>query len=72
MLDGWAPWPELLVEKHRAESHWEGRPPDRLLGDSPGRAPGRSALVDADGNRWTYAVLGLVAERLRAEGIGGK
>ncbi|MEY9989280.1 2,3-dihydroxybenzoate-AMP ligase [Streptomyces sp. V4I8] len=74
MLDGWVPWPEPLAEKYRAEGYWEGRPLDRLLGDSAERTPGRTALVDADGNRWTYAELDLRADRmaagLRRLGIG--
>uniref|UniRef100_A0AAU1I677 AMP-binding protein n=1 Tax=Streptomyces sp. NBC_00180 TaxID=2903632 RepID=A0AAU1I677_9ACTN len=75
MLDGWVPWPEPLAEKYRAEGYWEGRPLDRLLSDSAGRTPHRTALVDADGNRWTYAELDLRADRmaagLRRLGIAG-
>ncbi|MFE0250741.1 (2,3-dihydroxybenzoyl)adenylate synthase [Streptomyces sp. NPDC059010] len=74
MLDGWVPWPDLLAEKYRAEGYWEGRPLDRLLTDSAEREPTRTALVDADGNRWTYAELDLRADRmaagLRRLGIG--
>ncbi|WP_406418259.1 (2,3-dihydroxybenzoyl)adenylate synthase [Streptomyces sp. NBC_01614] len=66
MLDGWVPWPEPLAEKYRAEGYWEGRPLDRLLSDSAGRTPHRTALVDADGNRWTYAELDLRADRMAA------
>ncbi|WP_328883471.1 (2,3-dihydroxybenzoyl)adenylate synthase [Streptomyces sp. NBC_00299] len=75
MLDGWVPWPEPLAEKYRAEGYWEGRPLDRLLRDSAERTPHRTALVDADGNRWTYAELDLRADRmaagLRRLGIAG-
>ncbi|WP_406207504.1 AMP-binding protein [Streptomyces sp. NBC_01017] len=75
MLDGWVPWPEPLAEKYRAEGYWEGRPLDRLLSDSAGRTPHRTALVDAEGNRWTYAELDLRADRmaagLRRLGIAG-
>ncbi|MDO0917216.1 (2,3-dihydroxybenzoyl)adenylate synthase [Streptomyces sp. DT2A-34] len=74
MLDGWVPWPEPLAEKYRAEGYWGGRPLDRLLRESAEREPRRTALVDADGNRWTYAELDLRADRmaagLRRLGIG--
>jgi 2,3-dihydroxybenzoate-AMP ligase len=74
MLDGWVPWPEALAERYRAEGYWQGRPLDRLLRERAERAPARIALVDADGNRWTYAELDLRADRtaagLRRTGIG--
>ncbi|WP_329214012.1 AMP-binding protein [Streptomyces sp. NBC_01485] len=74
MLDGWVPWPESLAERYRAEGFWQGRPLDRLLRDRAERDPGRTALVDADGDRWTYAELDARADRtaagLRRLGIG--
>lgn len=74
MLDGWVPWPEALAERYRAEGYWQGRPLDRLLRERAERAPARIALVDADGNRWTYAELDLRTDRtaagLRRIGIG--
>ncbi|MGY1578004.1 (2,3-dihydroxybenzoyl)adenylate synthase [Streptomyces sp. MN13] len=74
MLDGWVPWPKELAERYRAEGYWQGRPLDRLLRDRAGHDPGRTALVDAGGNRWTYAELDARADRtaagLRALGIG--
>ncbi|MFD7130749.1 (2,3-dihydroxybenzoyl)adenylate synthase [Streptomyces sp. NPDC059894] len=74
MLDGGVPWPEALAERYRAEGYWRGRPLDRLLRERAERTPGRTALVDADGDRWTYAELDLRADRtaagLRRTGIG--
>jgi 2,3-dihydroxybenzoate-AMP ligase len=74
MLDGWVRWPESSAERYRAEGYWAGRPLDRLLRDRAERAPDRTALVDAEGNRWTYAELDLRADRsaagLRQLGIG--
>ncbi|MGI5452299.1 (2,3-dihydroxybenzoyl)adenylate synthase [Streptomyces sp. CA-249302] len=74
MLDGWVPWPDALAERYRAEGYWAGRPLDRLLRDRADSDPARIALVDADGNRWTYAELDLRADRtaagLRRIGIG--
>jgi 2,3-dihydroxybenzoate-AMP ligase len=74
MLDGWVRWPEPLAERYRDEGYWTGRPLDRLLRDRARQAPERIALVDAEGNRWTYAELDLRADRtaagLRRAGIG--
>ncbi|MFI7500898.1 (2,3-dihydroxybenzoyl)adenylate synthase [Streptomyces sp. NPDC049687] len=74
MLDGWVPWPEAPAEQYRTEGYWRGQPLDRLLRETAERAPGRTALVDADGDRWTYAELDLRADRtaagLRRLGIG--
>jgi 2,3-dihydroxybenzoate-AMP ligase len=74
MLDGWVRWPKALAERYRTEGYWAGRPLDRLLRDRAERAPDRIALVDAEGNRWTYAELDLRADRtaagLRESGIG--
>lgn len=74
MLDGWVRWPEPLAERYRDEGYWAGRPLDRLLRDRARQAPERIALVDAEGNRWTYAELDLRADRtaagLRRAGIG--
>ncbi|MFD5128620.1 (2,3-dihydroxybenzoyl)adenylate synthase [Streptomyces olindensis] len=74
MLDGWVPWPEEVAERYRAEGFWEGRPLDRLLRDRAERDPERIALVDAAGDRWSYAELDARADRqaagLRRLGIG--
>ncbi|MDQ0603843.1 2,3-dihydroxybenzoate-AMP ligase [Streptomyces canus] len=74
MLDGWVRWPEPLAQRYRTEGYWAGRPLDRLLRDRARQAPERIALVDAEGNRWTYAELDLRADRtaagLRRAGIG--
>lgn len=75
MLDGWVPWPDEVAARYRAEGYWAGRPLDRLLRDQAERAPERIALVDAEGDRWTYAELDARADRtaagLRRLGIGG-
>ncbi|MDH6219099.1 (2,3-dihydroxybenzoyl)adenylate synthase [Streptomyces pseudovenezuelae] len=74
MLDGWVTWPEPFARRYRDAGHWQGRPLDRLLRDRAERAPGRIALVDADGQRWSYADLDRRADRtaagLRRLGIG--
>ncbi|WP_330284534.1 (2,3-dihydroxybenzoyl)adenylate synthase [Streptomyces sp. NBC_00588] len=75
MLDGWVPWPDEVAARYRTEGYWAGRPLDRLLRDQAERAPERIALVDAEGDRWTYAELDARADRtaagLRRLGIGG-
>ncbi|MGW1208843.1 (2,3-dihydroxybenzoyl)adenylate synthase [Streptomyces sp. NPDC002499] len=74
MLDGWVTWPEPFVQRYRDAGHWQGRPLDRLLRDRAERDPGRIALVDAGGRRWSYADLDRRADRtaagLRRLGIG--
>ncbi|MGW3284842.1 (2,3-dihydroxybenzoyl)adenylate synthase [Streptomyces sp. NPDC001002] len=74
MLDGWVTWPKPFARRYRDAGHWQGRPLDRLLRDRAERAPGRIALVDADGQRWSYADLDRRADRtaagLRRLGIG--
>jgi 2,3-dihydroxybenzoate-AMP ligase len=75
MLDGWVPWPDAAAAAYRAAGYWQGRPLDRLLRDRAVRSPGRTALVDAAGHRWTYAELDRRADRTAAGlhrlGIGG-
>ncbi|MFE0472836.1 (2,3-dihydroxybenzoyl)adenylate synthase [Streptomyces sp. NPDC058947] len=66
MLDGWVPWPEEAAQRYRAEGFWEGRPLDRLLRDRAETDPGRVALVDGEGARWTYAELDARADRQAA------
>ncbi|MDQ0377613.1 (2,3-dihydroxybenzoyl)adenylate synthase [Amycolatopsis thermophila] len=66
MLDGCVPWPGELAERYRAEGYWSGRPLDVLLSEGARQHPSRTALVDADGSRWTYAELDEWASRLAA------
>ncbi|MTD55761.1 (2,3-dihydroxybenzoyl)adenylate synthase [Amycolatopsis pithecellobii] len=66
MLDGCVPWPEELAERYRAKGYWTGEPLDVLLQDGVSRHAGRTALVGADGARWTYAELDAWVTRLAA------
>ncbi|MDH6697667.1 AMP-binding protein [Streptomyces sp. MAA16] len=66
MLDGWVPWPEPFARRYRDAGYWEGRPLDRLLRDRARADPDRTALVDAAGDRWTYAELDRRADRTAA------
>jgi 2,3-dihydroxybenzoate-AMP ligase len=68
MLDGCVPWPEDLAQRYRTEGFWTGEPLDILLTDQAERHPERTALVDADGNRISYAELDARAGR-RAAGL---
>ncbi|MEU7528387.1 AMP-binding protein [Saccharothrix sp. NPDC042600] len=72
MLDGCVPWPSELVERYRAEGYWTDQPLDELLRGGARRHPGRTALVAADGTRWTYAELDAWADRIAAglHGLG--
>lgn len=66
MLDGWVPWPESSARRYRDAGYWEGRPLDGLLRESAAADPDRIALVDAVGDRWTYAELDRRADRMAA------
>ena len=54
MLEGCVPWPQELAERYRREGYWLGKPLECLITEA---APARTALVAADGRRWTYGEL---------------
>ncbi|HVW44159.1 MAG TPA: AMP-binding protein [Amycolatopsis sp.] len=63
MLDGCVPWPEDLAERYRRDGYWQGKTLDCLITEAD---PARTALVAADGRRWTYGDLDAWIARVAA------
>jgi 2,3-dihydroxybenzoate---[aryl-carrier protein] ligase len=63
VLAGCVDWPEEFARRYRAKGYWLDRPLGDLL---PGVVPGRVALVDAEGSRWTYGELDAWVDRVAA------
>ena len=71
---GLTPWPAELAAEYRAAGLWRGRPLGGLLRELAAAHGPRTALVDAGGERLSYAELDHRADRmaagLRMRGIG--
>ncbi|HWI73719.1 MAG TPA: AMP-binding protein, partial [Baekduia sp.] len=63
-------WPEADAERYRAAGLWNGETFGGFLADRASRFASRTAVVGADGTRWTYAELDERASAL-AEGFAG-
>jgi 2,3-dihydroxybenzoate-AMP ligase len=59
-------WPEADAERYRAAGLWNGETFGAFLADRASRFAGRTAVVGADGTRWTYAELDERATALAA------
>jgi 2,3-dihydroxybenzoate-AMP ligase len=59
-------WPAADAERYRAAGLWTGETLGAFLADRASRFAGRTAIVGADGTRWTYADLDERATALAA------